>query len=502
MNDILAEAARLAQGDNPQRAVPLLDGILSEEPANVTAITLRGLTAQRLGMFDLAVRYFADAHRIEPSNPARKVNLGMALKGARRFEDAVRMLREADAMRPGHPATLNNLGSCLIANDMAGEAVAILRTAITAKSGDPGVLNNLGIALARTGDSEGAIAAYTNAIELRPHYTEARLNLADLLRSTNRLAEAKDQARIVLQAQPGHPRASNLVGMILEDEGNAADAIRVWQQCLSQSGPNHPVGVNLMRLLIAQGRPAEAKPIARLLLETVPQSTSPLAYLAAALDQTGELEKLAELRGLDRFVRVIDLRAPAGFESLAQFNAQLCDELAKHPSLTFEPEGLVARKGRQSGELAEASSPALAAMKEQAITALRETWEHLGESKANHPFLAARPADWSITMWGTILQPGGAVEPHIHAPNWLSGVYYPDFADSLPNPDEGAFSIGVLPDALGTGLATRTIRPRAGRMILFPSFLWHGTLPFAGNRPRISIAFDLVPEGIGRPHRI
>jgi hypothetical protein len=39
----------------------------------------------------------------------------------------------------------------------------------------------------------------------------------------------------------------------------------------------------------------------------------------------------------------------------------------------------------------------------------------------------------------------------------------------------------------------RAIQPKAGRLILFPSYTWHGTLPFHSATPRITIAFDALP---------
>ena len=34
------------------------------------------------------------------------------------------------------------------------------------------------------------------------------------------------------------------------------------------------------------------------------------------------------------------------------------------------------------------------------------------------------------------------------------------------------------------------IQPRAGRLVLFPSYLWHGTTPIHGSEPRMTVAFD------------
>ena len=151
------------------------------------------------------------------------------------------------------------------------------------------------------------------------------------------------------------------------------------------------------------------------------------------------------------------------------------------------------RGGRQSDDLANADSPALRALDTLAQNAIAAYLAQLPES--DHPFVKARPKQWSLTLWGTILNPGGTVGAHIHAPNWLSGVYYPALPDVVATGEEGWLAMGALPDALGGGGTVRRYEPRAGRMILFPSYLWHGTLPFQDEQPRLTIAFDLLPTG-------
>jgi hypothetical protein len=41
-------------------------------------------------------------------------------------------------------------------------------------------------------------------------------------------------------------------------------------------------------------------------------------------------------------------------------------------------------------------------------------------------------------------------------------------------------------------------RPAVGRLVLFPSYFWHGTFPFTDDGMRLTIAFDVVPgKGAG-----
>ncbi|MHB1589075.1 MAG: putative 2OG-Fe(II) oxygenase [Metallibacterium scheffleri] len=37
------------------------------------------------------------------------------------------------------------------------------------------------------------------------------------------------------------------------------------------------------------------------------------------------------------------------------------------------------------------------------------------------------------------------------------------------------------------------MRPAPGLLLLFPSYMWHGTVPFSGTRTRLTIAFDVLP---------
>lgn len=485
----LEAAARLAQGDTPDAARPLIDRALRANPQDADALTLLGLVAQRCGKRGEALDAFGRARAADPDNPARLGNHGVALKQAGRHVEAIAAFERALALRPGAAITLANLGSSLIEADRAAEAEAPLRAAIDARPDHVEAWNNLGVALARTGRRDEAVATYRHTLGLRPTYVEAALNLADVLGDDE---EAKIIAGRVLIAHPGHPRAANLLAAGHERRGDTMAAIELYRDAFARD-PNPAIGINLAMALLKTGKIPEALALADRLLAMTPAITTPLALKYIALERSGAWTDRDALLELDRFVQVLDIPYEA------DFHAALEAELRADPSLVFEPAGLVTRAGRQSGDLASARSPAIAGLARLATDRLAQ--RHAALAGADHPWLRARPERWSLTLWGTILAPGGAVEPHIHAPNWLSGVYYPALPDSVARTD-GGFAIGLFPDALGGGGRQQVHAPRPGRMILFPSWMWHATLPFAGEAERISFAFDLVPEGIGRPHRL
>lgn len=109
----------------------------------------------------------------------------------------------------------------------------------------------------------------------------------------------------------------------------------------------------------------------------------------------------------------------------------------------------------------------------------------------------------SITMvsaWANINYQGHWNAPHEHLPCTWSGVFYVDAGELGKDSAEGALDGQVLffdPLPLGTEWKrppTIAYTPVSGTLLLFPSFLTHMVAPYYGEKPRISIAFNLVVD--------
>ena len=95
-----------------------------------------------------------------------------------------------------------------------------------------------------------------------------------------------------------------------------------------------------------------------------------------------------------------------------------------------------------------------------------------------------------------ILQAQGHQRPHIHPSGWLSGVYYVRVPRSVGGATHyGCIELGKPPANIGCRRPheARRVAPQAGRMLLFPSYVYHHTIPFHDDENRISFAFDVVP---------
>jgi len=110
-----------------------------------------------------------------------------------------------------------------------------------------------------------------------------------------------------------------------------------------------------------------------------------------------------------------------------------------------------------------------------------------------HPLLRHRDQPLRITAaWSVRLRDAGYHEPHYHPEGLLSSACYFRVPAPGPNPHDGWLEIGRPSADLRMDLEPiLTIEPKPGRLILFPSYLFHGTRPFAAGE-RMSVAFDVV----------
>jgi len=113
---------------------------------------------------------------------------------------------------------------------------------------------------------------------------------------------------------------------------------------------------------------------------------------------------------------------------------------------------------------------------------------------------------WKANMWANINRTGHGNEFHSHPGSFWSAVYYVDdggidadpalggeleFMDPRgPGPAMYAPQLAYGTAGLSVG-ANEIVRPKAGRMVMFPAWLLHQVRPYKGSQQRISIAFNL-----------
>lgn len=125
--------------------------------------------------------------------------------------------------------------------------------------------------------------------------------------------------------------------------------------------------------------------------------------------------------------------------------------------------------------------------------AVAEHIAQLPKPDPHHPQLAPRRDQRPrfAGSWSVQLNAEGHHAQHHHPNGWFSSAFYVTAPAGLTG-TEGQLELGGSPAELGLGLAPlRLIEPQPGRLVIFPSTLWHGTLPFKSGE-RMTIAFDVA----------
>ena len=117
----------------------------------------------------------------------------------------------------------------------------------------------------------------------------------------------------------------------------------------------------------------------------------------------------------------------------------------------------------------------------------------------------------AVTGWAAICRAGAYHAPHSHPDSAWSGVYYVDPGTHQPDrplsgvlefldPRAGVEAVTAPGDPYGEPYR---VRPMAGLLVVFPSWLYHWVHPYAGESPRIAISFNasLAPAATAREDR-
>jgi tetratricopeptide (TPR) repeat protein len=156
------------------------------------------------------------------------------------------------------------------------------------------------------------------------------------------------------------------------------------------------------------------------------------------------------------------------------------------------------RGGTQTdGPLFSRIDPVIRGLRQAIVAAVERHIAQLPPADPSHPTLRHR-RDRRIRFagsWSVRLRSNGRHSNHLHPLGWISSALYIALPSAVPGEamDAGWLTLGEPDELLGIDLPPwRKIEPKVGQLVLFPSTMWHGTLPFAAGE-RMTVAFDVAP---------
>jgi uncharacterized protein (TIGR02466 family) len=452
--------------------------------------------------------------------------LSLALDGQQKFSEAVESYQNALKLQPHTPDLLFNCAIALTNLNRLDEAIIMYQQAIKVKPNFFEAYGNLGTVLQKQGKLEEAITSYQKGLSIYPQDARGYFNLGTALRDKGNLAEAVNSYKKAIALFPNYTDAYNNLGETLRDQGNMVDAVKNYQAALALN-PNHAnANYNLAEFLYLAKNYDEAIPhFERSQLDDWLARSMYCLYKARRFDEFKfKLDEIARTeRHTAPFIATLSTHYSINFgienpynfcknaldfvyqqsiPELSAPNSQLLKELLldiENANIAERMQGMLHNGKQSAGNLfkrQESSFRTLAELIKKEFVNYKNKF-----ADENCELILSFPNDLEFTSsWYVKMQQGGHLSPHIHEIGWISGAVYLAMPSPQLNNNEGAFEYGthgddypIAPPLTLAQFPTAYVLPKVGDIVLFPSSLFHRTIPFNSNEERICIAFDLKP---------
>jgi tetratricopeptide (TPR) repeat protein len=480
----------------PERAAEALATVVGSEPRNAAAWAALGAAQQQSGELEESDRSLRRALEIDPTLLSAAHNRAVTLRLLDRPAEAVEVIEVA--IRRGLQAPQSQLlRAHLIADTGNLEEAANRYRAIVAT--DPAALEAhelLARLLPQIGQGHLALGAYEDALRRQPGlalYRSAMQAAWDLKEA----AALERWAEEALRQFGGAQDVRMMLGMAHGLAGDTARALSIIEP-LTAAGftPALPPAAYL-RLKSGDLPAAERHALAATEADFTDQAA--WSYLTVIWRLRGD-ERERWLADYDRFVMRVHLQHPDEFGSREDWMAALADELTGLHHTLEHPGDQSLRQGTQTrGNLFDKRTPRVRQLADSVRRAIDGAVAGLPNDPA-HPFLSRSTGSTRfLGSWSVRLRSGGFHVSHIHQQGWLSSALYVALPPEVGGPSDrdlppGALAFGIPEAGLGLDLPPRRIEiPRPGELLLFPSYFWHGTIPFESQEYRLTVAFDAVP---------
>ncbi|WP_460875236.1 2OG-Fe(II) oxygenase family protein [Rhodanobacter koreensis] len=526
LGELLLNAGRASEAE------PLLQRAATGSPPSPRAALVLARyynDLQRPAQALAAVAPYCTSGDVDPELATQHV---AALVALGRHDEAVAGYRRLTVASPDNPAVAHALAIALGAANQHAEAARVTQHVLTQGHATAALHHTHARSLTALGEFDRAEAALRDCLRLEPRMLEAQSHLARLIwMRTGDSAQATAMMDQALQTFANDDALWAAKAAILQGAGDARGAYA----CLAaQASRSHAPPALLVRAGLAalEFDPSTALGLAERALSALPTDMAARKLMIAARlgvgDATGALPhcdallaatpddqylialqttawrllgdaRYHEFCDYPRLVVPQQLDVPSPWSDLNSFFADLKNSLDRlhsahnHP-LLFQS----LRHGTETTEeLTRSVDPVIQALFRAFDAPIRHYLEQI-VAYGPDPLRRRDQGIWRFNgSWSVRLRTSGFHTNHVHPRGWISSACYIELPDSMADTQsqDGVLTFGEPSIATTPSLpAEHVVRPEVGMLVLFPSYFWHGTVPFSGDQTRLTVAFDVVPD--------
>tara|TARA_B100000700_G_scaffold110280_1_gene124297 strand:+ start:456 stop:1922 length:1467 start_codon:yes stop_codon:yes gene_type:complete len=474
------------KNNNLEIAEKLYKEIIEKDPNHFGSAFYLGTLSMQNKNFEEAIKWYEKAIKINPNFPDAYNNLGTIFQNLKKYENAITYYEKAAKVNQNYPDALNNLGTIKQIFGNLEEAISLYEKAITINPKFSSAYNNLASVLNEIGKPKKAIENCEKAIQINPDYASAYNNLGNAYKKLKDFQKAIECYEKVLQINPEYINANNNLGAIFRDLGNPGDAKKYFKKIDTTSSRGE-----LLECVYFSENLKNYETMLENLVKKDPLNLR-VATIAAYVAKKENIKNIYPFCK-DPLNFVFTKNIKNEFGTADEYLKKLLNTLDRINSV-WEPTSYTTKGGYQStGNLFESNETEinkLIEIFEKQIDSYRATYKNEKDF-----FVTKWPNKTMFRGWHVKLLKQGYQNSHIHPAGWLSGVFYLKVPEQLNN-NEGSieFTLYGYDYPNHKNLPNLFHKPKSFDLALFPSSLFHRTIPFNVEDERHVIAFDLIPK--------
>ena len=449
--ETFALAVQNQKKNNLQIAEKLYRETLKINPNHVDAHNNLGIILLRLGKSQIAKSCFEKSIEIDPNHANAHNNLGVVFRQLNEHRKAKSCYEKAIKINPNYASAHNNLGEVSRLLGELQKAKSCHQKAIEIDSNNAEWHNNLGIIINELEEPQKAIDCYEKAIEIDPNNSNAHNNIGNIFRKLKKFQKAADY---FVRSATIYGNAQFLECTYL------ANGVENYNKLLNTFAEKDPKNLRVAAL-------ASYVSIKENIKNVYPFCKKPLNYFFST-------------------------NLKDEFESSDQFSKGLL-KISEKLESSWQFKNLVKNGYQSTGNLLDKPFLEITELKkkiEKQISIYRKNYKN-----SDDHYITRWPNESELNGWYVKLKKQGQLKSHIHENGWLSGVFY----IKVPKPlrkNGGSINLSLqgFDYPYDKNLPNLYYAPKPFDLILYPSSLFHYTVPFNSNEERHCIAFDVTPK--------
>jgi len=481
----------------------------------------------------LAEVHYNKAIKLQPQYIDAIKNLGLLYLNNQRYKEAKNSFLQVIKLSKSDASAYTSLGNICKAEQNFPAAISYYKQALNINPRYVNALHNLGIAYRMTGNFSEAIKCFNQAKAIAPNIAEIDFNEANTQFDLGNYLQAEQAYWNALRKAPDNCEIHETLNEFYWQTDKKSEFGKSFTQAINHLPNNLPLRHSYAESLFASGNKAQASKVIDEALKL--DKTPELLHLKGKLVASkGELKLAISLiesslnnqYKLSNALDLIELLIIDIDYSKALHHISYAEKIEPNNQLLIAYKSICWRLTsdhryewlidyqtqhaplKQTLKFGTQTPGRLFYQPVKPIVDLKNAFEEVAleyisslPDDDSHPLLSRKTKQINFAgSWSVKLKPNGYHVNHVHPKGWISSSFYvsvPEFSNfTQSNDNAGAIKFGESSMNLKEReKIARTVTPKNGLVALFPSYVWHGTIPFNGPNDivRLTAPCDITP---------